>query len=438
LEILDFDLLLKFHSSAVSTMMDSLTIILNEANVSADVKEQVLAVAKKRGLDTQTNGAAKKPKYEPSTDNIPLVDLKANRAAIQEEVHEAIDAVWESCYFIGGPEVAKFEKEFAAYVGAKDCIGLNSGTDALILAFKALGIGPGDEVITQGNTFVATCLGVSNNGANLVLCDINPDTKTIDVDQIESKITPKTKAIAPVHLYGHPADMDRIMEIAKKHNLHVVEDCAQAQGAKYKGKRVGSFGDASTWSFYPGKNLGAWGDGGAVTTNNDKVSEYIRGWRSWGSKVKYHHDVKGGNSRLDTVQAAVLSVKLRHLDDCNANRRRIAARYSELLKGVGDLKLPTVSPDVEPVFHCYVTETSKRDSLMKYLNSKKVGASIHYPIPIHELGAYSELKDQATHLKIVSEQAPRLLSLPIFPELTEAQIQVVVGHIKDFFQANLN
>jgi len=419
--------------------MESLGDILNEVAVPDDLKMKILASAKKRGMDTSSSGAiTKKPKYQPSTDNIPLVDLKANRAAIQEEVHEAIDAVWESCYFIGGPEVAKFEKEFAAYVGAKDCIGLNSGTDALILAFKALGIGPGDEVITQGNTFVATCLGVSNNGADLVLCDVHPDLKTINCDQIESKITSRTKAICPVHLYGHPADMDRIMAIAKKHNLYVIEDCAQAQGAKFKGKRVGSFGDASTWSFYPGKNLGAWGDGGCVTTNNDKVSEYIRGWRSWGSKIKYHHDVKGGNSRLDTVQAAVLSVKLRHLDECNANRRRIAQRYSELLSGVGDLVLPKTSPDVEAVWHCYVTETSHRDALMKYLNAHKVGASVHYPIPIHELGAYSELKGQADNLKAVSAAAPRLLSLPIFPELTEAQIQVVVGHIKDFFEANKN
>jgi len=422
-------------------MMESLSKILDEASVSADVKEQVLLAAKKRGLDSSSNGtSAKKPKYQPSTDNIPLVDLKANRAAIQEEVQEAIDAVWESCYFIGGPEGAKFEKEFAEYVGTKDCIGLNSGTDALILAFKALGIGAGDEVITQGNTFIATCLGISNNGADVVLCDVHPDLKTIDCDQIESKITSRTKAICPVHLYGHPADMDRIMAIAQKHNLYVIEDCAQAQGAKYKGKRVGSFGDAGTWSFYPGKNLGAWGDGGSVTTSNDKVSEYIRGWRSWGSKVKYHHDVKGGNSRLDTVQAAILSVKLRHLDDCNASRRRIAQRYSDLLAGVGDIKLPTVSPDVEAVWHCYVTETSQRDALMKYLNSNKVGASVHYPIPIHELAAYTELKGQAQggNLKVVSESAPRMLSLPIFPELTEEQIQVVVGHIKDFFKANIN
>merc|ERR1712129_567596 len=221
--------------------------------VSADIKEQILLVAKKRGLEGSSNGTiSKKPKYQTSKDNIPLVDLKANRAAIQEEVHETIDAVWESCYFIGGPEVAKFEKEFAAFVGAKDCIGLNSGTDALVLAFKALGIGPGDEVITQGNTFVATCLGITNNGADVVLCDINPELRTIDCSQIESK-------------------------------------------------------------------------------------------------VKYHHDVKGGNSRLDTVQAAILSVKLRHLDDCNANRRLISKRYTELLAGVGDMVLPKVSPDVDAV-----------------------------------------------------------------------------------------
>jgi len=419
--------------------VEALSNILDEASVSADIKEKVLLIARKREAEASSNGTvAKKPKYQTSKDNIPLVDLKANRAAIQEEVHEAIDAVWESCYFIGGPEVAKFEKEFAAFVGAKDCIGLNSGTDALVLAFKALGIGPGDEVITQGNTFVATCLGITNNGADVVLCDINPDLRTIDCSQIESKITSRTKAICPVHLYGHPADMDQIMAIAKKHNLYVVEDCSQAQGSKFKGKRVGSFGDASTFSFYPGKNLGAWGDGGAVTTNNDKVSEFIRGWRSWGSKVKYHHDVKGGNSRLDTVQAAILSVKLRHLDDCNANRRLIAQRYTELLAGVGDMVLPKVSPDVDAVWHCYITETSKRDALMKYLNANKVGASIHYPIPIHELGAYTELKNQGPNLKVVSEQAPRLLSLPIFPELTEEQIQVVVGHIKDFFKSGAN
>ena len=380
--------------------------------------------------------AREKGNYAGSRENIPLVDLKANRAGIQEEVHEAIDAVWESCCFIGGPEVAKFEHDFATYVGSKDCIGVNSGTDALILAFKALDIGIGDEVITQGNTFVATALGISNNGAHVVLCDINPDTKTIDCTKIEALITSKTKAICPVHLYGHPADMDQIMCIARKHDLHVIEDCAQAHGAKYKGKRVGSFGDASTWSFYPAKNLGAWGDAGAVTTNNEKVSAFLRNWRSWGSKVKYHHNLKGGNSRLDTVQAAVLSVKLRHLDDCNAKRCAIAARYSKLLAGLGDLTLPVVSANVEPVWHLYVVETTKRDDLLKHLNSNGVGAGIHYPIPIHELGAYVELREQAGHLPIVSKQAPNLLSLPMFPELTEEQQDAVAGHIKAFFESD--
>lgn len=379
---------------------------------------------------------------------IPLVDLQRNYASIRPAVDLKIREVLDSCYFVGSPLVQQFEAEFARYCGTSHAIGVNSGTDALILALKFLGIGPGDEVITQGNTFVATCLGASNNGARVVLCDVEPDTHMIDPTKIEALITEKTKMILPVHLYGQCADMDRILAIAQKHDLIVVEDAAQAHGAIYKGeRRAGSMGAAGCFSFYPGKNLGAFGDGGAIVTNDETLAAKIKEWRSWGAKKKYVHDVKGGNSRLDSIQAAVLGVKLQHLDDWNSARRRAAAMYTDRLSSVaglvapgGDkiLQLPVCGGDGDParhVWHLYVIQCARRDELLAHLHANNVGAGIHYPVPIHQLGAYKEeAAPCAAGLAHCTAAAPRLLSLPLFPEITEAEIDRVVALVTGFYE----
>ena len=368
-------------------------------------------------------------------DKIPLVDLRKNYQRIKDEVDAGIADVLQSCYFIGSPHVKKFERNFAKWVGVKHCVGVNSGTDALILAMKFLGIGQGDEVITQGNTFIATCLGVSNNGADVVLVDNDSNTYMIDPSKIEAKITSKTKAIVAVHLYGHMADMDAIMAIAKKHNLYVIEDAAQAHGATYKGQRAGSIGNIGCFSFYPGKNLGAFGDGGAIVTNNDELVQKIRWWQSWGAKKKYHHEIKGGNSRLDSIQAAVLDVKLQYMDKFNEERREHAKLYSDLLSKQGmKIKLPCVAEKVNPVWHLYVIQVDKRDELLQYLQGKHIGAGIHYPIPIHKLAAYSELAAYEAELPNATESASKLLSLPMYPELTTKQIHRVVNTIVEFYE----
>ena len=368
-------------------------------------------------------------------EKIPLVDLRKNYQRIKHEVDAGIADVLQSCYFIGSPHVKKFERNFANWVGVKHCVGVNSGTDALILAMKFLGIGEGDEVITQGNTFIATCLGVSNNGADVVLVDNDKDTYMIDPSKIEAKITSKTKAIVAVHLYGHMADMDAIMAIAKKHNLFVIEDAAQAHGATYKGQRAGSIGNIGCFSFYPGKNLGAFGDGGAIVTNDDELVQKIRWWQSWGAKKKYHHEIKGGNSRLDSIQAAVLDVKLQYMDKFNEERREHAKLYSDLLSKQGmEIKLPCVAETVNPVWHLYVIQVDKRDELLQYLQKKRIGAGIHYPIPIHKLKAYAELARYEAELPNATESASKLLSLPMYPELTTEQIHRVVSTIVEFYE----
>lgn len=366
---------------------------------------------------------------------IPLVDLRKNYLRMKSEIDAGIADVLQSCYFIGSPHVKMFQKNFANWVGVNHCVGVNSGTDALILAMKFLGIGPGDEVITQGNTFIATCLGISNNGANVVLVDNNEDTYMIDTSKIECKITEKTKAIVVVHLYGHMADMDPIIALAKKYNLFVIEDAAQAHGATYKGKRAGSFGDVGCFSFYPGKNLGAFGDGGAIVTNNDVLAQKIQWWQSWGAKKKYHHEIKGGNSRLDSIQAAVLDVKLKYIDTFNGERSRHAKKYTELIKKLKlDIKLPCVAMGVNPVWHLYVVQVENRDDLLNYLHEKGIGAGIHYPIPIHQLKAYDELKCFEPELPNATQAASKLISLPMYPELTENDIERVVATIGDFYQ----
>jgi dTDP-4-amino-4,6-dideoxygalactose transaminase len=351
---------------------------------------------------------------------IPLVDLKAQFAAIGEEVEAAISQVLQRCDFVLGKDVGAFEEEFAAFTGASHAIGCASGTDALHLALRALGIGAGDEVIMPAMTFVATALGISLTGAKPVLVDVLPGTAQIDPAALEAAITPKTKAILPVHLFGQCADMTSLMAIAEKHGLIVVEDAAQAHGATHAGKPAGSMGAAAGFSFYPGKNLGAYGDGGAITTNDAAVGEHLKLLRNWGSLKKYHHDQVGLNSRLDTVQAAVLRVKLKYLADWNARRRSHAKAYGEALAGISGLTMTEY--DEGCVYHLYVVRTERRDDLLAALNAAGIGAGIHYPFAVHELGAYADLGYKAGAFPVSEDWARRCLSLPIYPELTEGAV----------------
>lgn len=366
--------------------------------------------------------------------NIPFVDLQTQYQGLKPEVDAAVLAVMQRGDFILGGAVTEFEKAFAEYCGAKYCVGVDSGYSALELIIRAYDIGPGDEVITAANTFIATTLGISNAGATPVLVDCDPETYNIDVNKIEAAITPRTKAIMPVHLYGQPADMDAIRAIARKHKLFIFEDAAQASGARYKGHMAGSLGDAAAFSFYPGKNLGAYGDGGAVTTNDPDIAEKIRLLRNIGQKVKYYHEIKGFNNRLDTMQAAVLGVKLPYLDSWNESRRHAAAAYAEQL---ADLPIVTpMSADyAEHIFHLYVVRVENRSSLMEYLKERGVATGLHYPVPIHLQPAYAELGYKHGDFPVTEAYAETILSLPIFPELDEAKVAYVTDTIHDYFQS---
>ncbi|MGE5224308.1 MAG: DegT/DnrJ/EryC1/StrS family aminotransferase, partial [Omnitrophica WOR_2 bacterium] len=310
---------------------------------------------------------------------IPFVDLKTQYRSIAGEVNQAITNVLESTAFILGKEVSLFEGEFAAFCGAKYAVGVDSGTSALEMALRAYDIGPGDEVITQGNTFIATTLAISYTGATPVLVDIDPLTSMIDVSAIKKAITAKTKAIIPVHLFGHPADMNPIMAVAREHNLVVVEDACQGHGARYKGARVGAIGDIAAFSFYPGKNLGAYGDGGMIVTNNESVAGKIKVLRDVGQRQKYYHEVKGYNHRLDSLQAAILRVKLKYIDQWNEARRQNAAYYNDLFKDL-DVVTPVTAEGCEPVFHLYVIRSDRRDALKHFLQERGIATGIHYPI----------------------------------------------------------
>jgi dTDP-4-amino-4,6-dideoxygalactose transaminase len=366
--------------------------------------------------------------------DIPFVDLKAQYRQIQAEANAAVLAVMERGDFILGGAVAEFERAFADYCDVEHAVGVDSGYSALELILHAYGIGPGDEVITAANTFIATTLAISNTGATPVLVDIDPDTYNIDPAKIEAAITPRTRAIMPVHLYGQPADMDAIVAIARRHGLRVFEDAAQAVGLRYKGRRAGSLGDAAAFSFYPGKNLGAYGDGGAVVTNDAAVAEKIRLLRNIGQKVKYYHEVKGFNNRLDTMQAAVLKVKLPYLDGWNAERRRAAATYADLMAGL-PLVTPHTADYAEHIFHLYVVRVENREALMEHLKNLGVATGLHYPIPIHLQPAYSELGYKRGDFPITEAYAESILSLPIFPELDDEKVAYVVDGIRDFFAA---
>jgi dTDP-4-amino-4,6-dideoxygalactose transaminase len=355
---------------------------------------------------------------------IPFVDLKAQYAGIKDEVNVAIQGILESCQFTLGSEVAAFEEEFASYCQAQYGIGVNTGTSALHLALLAAGIGPGDEVITVPFTFVATVAAVYYTGAKPVFVDINPRTFTIDVKAIESAITERTKAILPVHLYGQPADMDPILEIAKRHGLTVIEDAAQAHGAEYKGKRVGSIGDMGCFSFYPGKNLGAYGEGGMVVTSNAEYTRTIRMLRDWGAEQKYHHVLKGYNFRLEGIQGAVLRVKLRHLEKWTEARRAAAAHYDELLSDSG-VQTPEVMAYARHVYHVYAIRTQQRSEWQQALQAKGIQTGIHYPIPVHLLPAYADLGYGKGDFPHAEQAANEVLSLPMFAELSRAQCQEV-------------
>ncbi len=362
---------------------------------------------------------------------IPFVDLRAQYRQIRNEVDPAVLAVMQRGDFVLGGAVSEFERAFAEYCEVEHCVGVDSGYSALELIVRAYDIGPGDEVITAANTFIATTLAISNAGATPVLVDCDPQTYNIDVTKIEAAITPRTKAIMPVHLYGQTADMDAIVDIARRHNLFVFEDAAQASGARYKGRRAGSLGDAAGFSFYPGKNLGAYGDGGAVTTNDAAIAEKIRLLRNIGQKVKYFHEVKGFNNRLDTIQAAVLGVKLPYLDDWNASRRRAAATYRELLAGL-PIVTPTTADYAEHIFHLYVVRMSGREALMDHLKERGIATGLHYPIPIHLQPAYAELGYQRGDFPVTEAYAEEIVSLPIFPELDDEKVTYIANAIREF------
>lgn len=359
---------------------------------------------------------------------IPFLDLKAPHVELCGEINEAIARVMDSGWYILGPEVEAFETEFAAYSEAAHCVSLANGLDALHLALRAMDVALGDEVIVPSNTYIATWIAVSQCGATPVPVEPVEATYNLDPAQIEAAITPRTKVIIPVHLYGQPADMDPILTIARKHGLRVLEDGAQAQGARYKGKRIGAHGDVVAWSFYPGKNLGAVGDGGAITTDDPEIADRIRVLRNYGSRVKYVNEVQGFNSRLDPIQAAVLRVKLRHLDAWNARRKERAAQYLEGLAAAG-LVLPIVPAWAEPNWHLFVVRSKRRQHLQQCLSDDGIGSLIHYPIPPHRQQAYVSAGWAEDGFPIASTMADEVLSLPMGPHLTESHAAQVIARL---------
>jgi dTDP-4-amino-4,6-dideoxygalactose transaminase len=364
-----------------------------------------------------------------SAEPIPLVDLKAQHAEIAAEVAAGFDRVIGETAFILGPAVQEFEEAFARYCGVAHCIGVANGTDAIELTLRALGVGPGDEVIVPANTFIASALGVVRAGARPVLVDCD-DYQLLDPNRIEAAITPRTRAILPVHLFGQIADMEAVLEVAGSHSIPVIEDAAQSQGARRNGRASGGFGIAAAVSFYPGKNIGAYGDAGAVLTSSEQIASRLRKLRNWGSEQKYHHPEIGFNSRLDTLQAVVLSAKLKRLDAWNEARRRVAARYDELLAGLSGVELPRTLPGNEHVWHLYVVRVPRRDEVLGKLQAERIGAGIHYPTPLHLHGALCFLGYRAGDFPAAEQAAAEILSLPMYPHLTEDQQERVVGCLR--------
>ena len=363
--------------------------------------------------------------------NIPLVDLAAQYRTIKPEIDTAIQRVLDHTGFILGEEVRSFEQAFASYVGAEAAVGVASGTAALHLALQACGVGPGDEVITTAHTFIATAEPISNLGATPVFADIDPETFNLDPGQVEAAITPRTKAILPVHLYGRPAPMDDLLEIARRHGLRVIEDAAQAHGARYRGRPIGSIADLACFSFYPGKNLGAYGDGGAVSGNDAELIARVRKLRDHGRSTKYEHDEIGYGERLDALQAAILGAKLPHLDDWTEARRAHARRYSSLLAET-DVTTPAEDPADRHVFHLYVVRSTRRDALLQHLKGAGVGAGVHYPVPLHRQPAYVARGAGDVSLPHTERAAREVLSLPLYPELTGGQIETVADAVASF------
>jgi len=365
-----------------------------------------------------------------TSNTIPFIDLPAQFRSLKPEIDKALEPVFATTGFIMGPSVAEFEQEFARYLNAKHCVTLNSGTAALHLALLALEIGPGDEVITVANSFIATAEAISFAGATPRFVDADPITYNLDPSKLEAAITSKTKAIIPVHLFGQPADMDAIREIARRKNIKVIEDACQAHGAIYKGARVGTQSDVSCFSFYPGKNLGAAGDGGAIVTNDEKIAEKVKLLRDHGSRIKYEHEIIGHNFRLDTVQAAILKVKLPYLEGWNAARRQHAAYYNLRLKDLPGVVTPSVAADCESVCHLYVIQVPKRDQVQKSMKEANIQTGIHYPVPIHLQVAYKDLGHRPGDFPVSEQLAGKILSLPMYAELTEAQQDRVVEALR--------
>ena len=364
---------------------------------------------------------------------VPFLDLKAQHIVIKDEVISSLQEVMLNTAFVSGPFVQKFEEEFAEFCGVKYCVSVNSGTSALHVALLAHGIQPGNEIITVPNTFIATTWAITYCGAKPVFVDVDPETLLMNPDLIERAITPKTKAIIPVHLYGQPVDMDPINEITKKHNLIVIEDAAQAHAATYNGKRIGSLGNTTCFSFYPWKNLGAYGEGGAVVTDDKDISEYIRMLRDHGQSKKYYHDFVGFNYRMDGFQGAVLSIKLKYLQEWTDKRNNIARCYSDGLEDINGLKVAHVRDNTVSAYHLYVIHTEKRDNLMQYLSEQGISAGFHYPIPIHLQKAYRHLNYKKGDFPFTEKNAKQCLSLPLYAEMSNEQIEVVISSIFKYF-----
>ena len=373
-----------------------------------------------------------------NNENVPFLDLSPQNIRFFSEVEHKIDRIINTSHFICGKYVKEFEDRFAEYLGAKFCIGVNSGTSALIVALMAIGLKPGDEVIIPVNTFIATAEAISILGGKPVFIDIHPEYYTIEVTQIEDKITDRTKAIIPVHLYGQCADMDPIMEIARKYNFWVIEDACQAHGAEYKGRKAGTIGHIGCFSFYPSKNLGAWGEAGAVVTNDKELAEKIKKIRNHGSRMKYYHEVVGGNFRMSEIQGAVLSTKIKFLDEWNDMRRRATKLYNKLLNKIENIAIPYEAPYNKHVYHLYVIRVNNRDKIKEYLQKHGIETGIHYPIPLHLQKAYKALGVNEGCYPVAEKVADEILSLPIFPYIKEEEIDYVVEKLKKVAICQIN
>ncbi len=360
---------------------------------------------------------------------IPFLDLTKQYEAIHAELDEAAQRVMKRGWFILGPEVAAFEQEFAAYLGVQHAVGVGSGTEALHIALLALGVGAGDEVITVPNTAVATVAAIEMTGARAVLCDVHPDTMLMDITALERAVTPRTRAVIPVHLFGQSVDLAPLLELARAKNIFVLEDCAQSHGATYRGKRTGAYGDIAAFSFYPTKNLGAYGDGGAIVTNDPALAERVKLVRQYGWRQRYTSDIKGLNSRLDEMQAAILRVKLKYLDGWNAARRERAALYTELLRTVTP---PCDKAYGQPVYHLYVVQSERRDELAAHLQARGIGTAIQYPYPIHLQPAYANLGYRSGSFPVAERLAREILSLPLYPELSLDDVRAVAEEVNEF------